>query len=456
MLFAIVDIETTGSYAIGNGITEIAIAIHDGEKIIDFYETLINPNRHIPIFIQSLTGITNKMVERAPNFSEVANHIYDMLQDKVFVAHNVNFDYSFIKHQLEHAGFQWQAKKLCTVRLSRKILPGLKSYSLGKLCHQLGIEHGNHHRAGGDVKATAALFTMLVEKDNNNNISSMLKLGSKEQYLPAHLPVEQIEQLPKTPGVYYFLNQQGKVIYVGKAINIFSRVKSHFSNNKANKQKQDFVREIHKISFKEAATELMAQIIESAEIRRIWPIYNRSQKGFLPKYGLYVYQDQKGFQRFAIEKQKSILQPLYTFNSLHDANQKLKALIHQFGLCPRLCNVISIHSCVPKAIEEGICEGHCQDPVTQYNLRTQQAIAYVQQQLPCFAIVDKGIDQKTISCILVDKGQVVALGFMPSNHKLEDAENIKTLLEPIQDNDFIRNLAFKFADEHPEHCVYFT
>lgn len=456
MLFAIVDIETTGSYAMGNGITEIAIAIHDGNKVIDFFETLINPNRHIPIFIQSLTGITNKMVERAPSFSEVAKHIYDLLQDKVFVAHNVNFDYSFVKHQLEHAGFQWQAKKLCTVRLSRKIVPGLKSYSLGKLCHQLGIEHTNHHRAGGDVKATAALFTMLVEKDNNNNISSMLKLGSKEQYLPAHLPVEQIEQLPKTPGVYYFLNQQGKVIYVGKAINIFSRVKSHFSNNKANKQKQDFVREIHKISFKEAATELMAQILESAEIRRIWPIYNRSQKGFLPKYGLYVYQDQKGFQRFAIEKQKSILQPLYTFNSLHDANQKLKRLIHQFGLCPRLCNVASIQSCVPKAIEEGACMGNCQEPIAEYNLRTKAAINYVQEQLPSFAIVDKGVDVSTKSCILVEKGQVIALGFMPVNQSLDDSEKLKTSLEPIQDNDFIRNLTFKYADEHPEHCIFFS
>src|SRR5690606_12998987 len=121
MLYAIVDIETTGSYAMGNGITEIAIAIHDGRKILHFYETLINPKRHIPLFIQSLTGITNDMVENAPAFPEVAAQVYDLLHDKVFVAHNVNFDFSFVKHHLSLAGYELNSKKLCTVRLARKI-----------------------------------------------------------------------------------------------------------------------------------------------------------------------------------------------------------------------------------------------------------------------------------------------------------------------------------------------
>src|SRR5205085_2466369 len=129
MLYAIVDIETTGSYAAGNGITEIAIAIHDGKEIINFYETLVNPHQPIPYFIQSLTGINNEMVKHAPSFHEVAGQIHELLQDKVFVAHNVNFDYSFVKHHLQDAGYQFDARKLCTVRLSRKILPGLTSYS---------------------------------------------------------------------------------------------------------------------------------------------------------------------------------------------------------------------------------------------------------------------------------------------------------------------------------------
>src|ERR1700761_2040212 len=155
MLYAIVDIETTGSHAAGNGVTEIAIVIHDGVKVLNFYESLVNPHTPIPYFIQRLTGIDNNMVANAPSFEEVAGQVFELLQDKVFVAHNVNFDYSFVKHHLQEAGYTLDARKLCTVRLSRKIMPGLKGYSLSKLCHQLDLNLTNHHRAGDDALATA-------------------------------------------------------------------------------------------------------------------------------------------------------------------------------------------------------------------------------------------------------------------------------------------------------------
>src|SRR5690606_8719450 len=174
-------------------------------------------------------------------------------------------------------------RKLCTIRMARKIMPGLKSYSLGKLCAQVGVNHTNHHRAGGDALATADLFKMLVENDTANVIASMLKGRNREQYLPPNAPVEMVDNLPKSPGVYYFYNATGKIIYVGKANNISKRIKSHFSNNKAGKQKQDFLREIYSISYKQTATELMAHILESTEIRRLWPVHNRSQRGYLPK-----------------------------------------------------------------------------------------------------------------------------------------------------------------------------
>ncbi|RZK16647.1 MAG: DNA polymerase III subunit epsilon, partial [Flavobacterium sp.] len=143
MLYAVVDIETTGGFASGNGITEIAIIIHDGSVVLDRYETLINPMQDIPSHIEALTGISNEMVESAPLFSDVAEKIYELLNDKIFVAHNVNFDYSFIRHQLSVAGFDLQCKKLCTVRMSRKIIPGHRSYSLGKLCNDLKINLNN-------------------------------------------------------------------------------------------------------------------------------------------------------------------------------------------------------------------------------------------------------------------------------------------------------------------------
>ncbi|WP_276132526.1 exonuclease domain-containing protein [Polluticoccus soli] len=456
MLYAIVDIETTGSFASGNGITEIAIAIHDGEQVINFYETLVNPHQAIPYFIQSLTGITNEMVANAPSFEEVAGQIHELLQDKVFVAHNVNFDYSFVKHHLQEAGYKLEEKKLCTVRLSRKILPGKKSYSLGKLCRELGIGLDNHHRAGGDTMATANLFTMLVANDAAGVIPQMLKGRNREQYLPPHLPVEQLDNLPRGAGVYYFYNEVGKPIYVGKANNIFKRVKSHFSNNKSGKQKQDFLREIHRISYKECATELMAHILESTEIRRLWPRYNRSQRGYLPQFGLFVYEDRSGFKRFAIEKNKHYYKPLYTFNTLIEGHNWLRELIGEFDLCPRLCNLAKVADCGNGEVASNTkwdCEIH--NNPTSYNKRADDAITWIGKHLPSFAFIDKGIDESEQSCILVKKGNFYGMGYIQNSLQLDDIELLQEKLEPYQDNDYIRNLILKHAAAFPEKCYTF-
>ena len=172
MQFAIVDIETTGGYAAANGITEISIYVHDGERVIDHYETLVNPQQPIPSYIQSLTGITDDMVTDAPLFQNVAEKIAAVLEGRVFVAHNVNFDYSFVKHQLAEAGYELGEKKLCTVRLSKKIVPGFKSYSLGKLCQELDIPIYDRHRAGGDAKATVAVFEHLLRIDGQQTFKN--------------------------------------------------------------------------------------------------------------------------------------------------------------------------------------------------------------------------------------------------------------------------------------------
>ena len=138
-MYAIVDIETTGGHASANGITEVAIILHDGNQVTERFSTLINPEIPIPSYIQALTGINDKMVSSAPIFKDVADQIFTLLQDKIFVAHNVNFDFSFLRYHLAASGYLLQTKKLCTVRLSRKIMPGFTSYSLGKLCNQVGI-----------------------------------------------------------------------------------------------------------------------------------------------------------------------------------------------------------------------------------------------------------------------------------------------------------------------------
>lgn len=447
MLYAVVDIETTGSYAAANGITEIAIVIHDGTKVLNFYESLVNPHVPIPYFIQRLTGIDNSMVANAPSFSEIAGQVNELLQDKIFVAHNVNFDYSFVKHHLKESGYELNTKKLCTVRLARKVLPGLNGYSLGKLTQQLNINHGNHHRAGGDALATADLLAIITEKDTLGAIGGMLKGRNSEQYLPPHLAVEELERLPSGAGVYYFYNAAGKAIYIGKAVNIRKRVKSHFSNNKTNKQKQDFLKETHRISYKECATELMAHILESAEIRKLWPVHNRSQRGYLAQFGLFVYEDMQGYTRLAVEKIRRSVKPVYTFNTITEGHFMLRELVEEYGLCTRLCNLSTAPEC-------GCAAPHTS--VDDYNQKATAALKWIRNNLPTFALIDKGIDDNEHSCILVRDGNLYGMGYL--NDKQQQLKSIDTLLssiEPLQDNDYIRNLVLRHATEYPEKCVMF-
>jgi len=448
MLYAIVDIETTGGYASGNGITEIAIVVHDGMNVVDFYETLVNPQQPIPLSIRQLTGITNEMVRQAPVFATIAPRVYELLHDKVFIAHNVNFDYSFVKHAFANAGYEYNAPKLCTVRLSRKIVPGHKSYGLGKLCAALQINHSNQHRAGGDALATASLFSYLMARDAGDVIRTMLKGRNSEQYLPPNLPAAELAQLPYTPGVYYFYNRQGKIIYIGKAKNLRQRVKSHFSNNKVNRQKQDFLRDIHHLSYTDCATELMAHILESVEIRKIWPLYNRSQKGYLPRFGLYVYEDRKGYKRLIVEKNKNLLSPLYTFNTLQEGRNRLREIATEFNLCTRLCHIGDANG---EHTGCSLCEGT--DTLTNYNQRVDTAIDWLDKNLPTFALVDEGRNHKEQSCILIQKGNVYGMGYITTGTPANNLPYLQEHLERLPDNDYIRNLVYKHVASFPEKMV---
>lgn len=174
-MFIIVDIETTGNnYKFGK-ITELAIYQHNGQKITNHFNTLINPEMDIPFYITKLTGIDNNMVKNAPKFYDVARNIVELTASRTFVAHNVNFDYNFIKEEFARLGYNFDRKTLCTVKLSKKLLPGHQSYSLGKLCSDLGIEINDRHRASGDALATVKLFEILlkenelIEKSKANN-----------------------------------------------------------------------------------------------------------------------------------------------------------------------------------------------------------------------------------------------------------------------------------------------
>ena len=452
MLYAIVDIETTGGHASANGITEVAINVHDGEQIVESFTTLINPGITIPDYITALTGIDNEMVSTAPSFQDAAAQIYQLLNDKIFVAHNVNFDYSFLKHHLAAYGYNLQCKKLCTVRLSRKLLPGKPSYSLGKLCTTLQIPIQNRHRAAGDADATTILFKILLESDAEGVIAEMLKKASKEQVLPPNMDKASVLRLPNQPGVYYFKDCKGKIIYVGKAKDLKKRVNSHFTGNKPNRQRQDFLRSIYDVDYVVCGTELMALILEANEIKRLWPENNRAMKRYEHKFDLYVFEDQNGYLRLAIDKHKKNNKSFQSFNSLLEGYNFLNSLIEKYQLCAKLCYLQKTASkCA--AHDNGQCFGACSGikTVAIYNKKLNAALDEIKILQPSFALVDEGRKEEEFSCLVVENGKFYGMGYFTDKNYLSDGLSlVKENLSAYNSNSYILNLILTHADQFPQ------
>jgi DNA polymerase-3 subunit epsilon len=456
MEYAIVDIETTGGYAAGSGITEIAILIHDGVSVIDRYETLLNPQRPIPLSIQLLTGIDDDMVSGSPTFGQVAEEIYNMLSGRVFVAHSVNFDYSFLKYNLEAEGYPYNASKICTVRLSRKIRPGLPSYSLGKLCQTLNIPLNNHHRAGGDASATAILFSNLCAWDEEGHLEAMLKKTSKEQALPPNLPKEDFDRLPACPGVYYFRDNTGKVVYVGKARDIRKRVSSHFTGHNPNPQRQNFLRSIYAIRYEPCGTELMALLLEAVEIKRLWPPYNRALKHQEPKFGLYVYEDLNGYLRLVIGRNDKYRHGVHVFHRETDARNLLHKLVRKFGLCPELCMLDQCTGDCNSYAPGGTATCKAKEAPESYNKLARAALDHLDKNLPSFALLDEGRDEDERSCIWVEQGNFYGMGYISRHSDLQAPEEIKGLMIPYNSNAYMMQLIYTYAEKFPHKVIRFN
>ena len=449
--YAIVDIETTGGNASHSRITEIAILIHDGEKVIERWETLINPEKEIPPAIFALTGITNEMVSDAPIFEMISDTVFEMLSNRIFVAHNVNFDYSFIRHELEKSGIKWTAKKLCTVRAARKIKPGLPSYSLGRLCKSLEIDLENRHRAGGDADATAILFSNLLAWDSEHEIDKMIQKTSQDQRLPPNLPREDFDQLPEKIGIYYFYNEQKKVVYVGKAINLKKRVASHFSGHKITPQRQNFLRDIYAITFEVCGTELIALILECTEIKDLWPIHNKALKRFEPKYGLLEYEARNGYRYLAISKLAKNQNCIETFDAIYPGINLLRELAEKFEIDQRFCKYGSMSDGVFSLQNDTAILPE----IESHNEQIQIALDSYLNSRPSFAIIDKGRNKEELSCIWIEKGHFYGMGYLPSDNPISDLSYVKDHITRYPSNQYIMQIINAFALKYPSKILFF-
>ncbi len=439
-MFAVIDIETTGLSPARGRITEIAVFLHNGEKVVEEFSTLINPEIKIPYRITRLTGINNTMVKSAPRFFEVAKKLVELTDGAVLVGHNVRFDYGFLRQEFLRLGYDFQRETYDTVKWSRKLFPGQPSYSLGKLCRNLGIDHPVRHRAAGDALATVRLFELLLSvrpeiatSDHNKSIHMTNRLW--------------INNLPEQTGVYYFYDQAGTLIYVGKSVNIRQRVLSHL-NNHLDKKELEMKNRLHRVRFRVTGSELVALLLESAEIKKHQPVFNRAQRRTRYNYGLYSFYDTRGYLNLRIRRLIPDVDPVYTYGSAREGKAHVDRLSRQFELCRKLTGLYDVSGpCFDYQMHQ--CRGACvgeESPVS-YNRRVISALKNYRFPCSSFFVVDRGRHPDEKAVVKVENGVYRGFGFVPAKALTQGMERAEDYIEPQRDNREVRRIILSALDK---------
>lgn len=437
-MYAIVDIETTGGKYNEEGITEIAIHKYDGHQVVDRFISLINPEREIQPFVVNLTGINNDMLRNAPKFYEVAKRIIEITTDCIIVAHNSSFDYRILRTEFKRLSYTFERETLCTVELSKKLIPDLESYKLGRLCRTLGIPITDRHRANGDAIATTKLFQLLMDKDLQKSIIiNTVRQEPKYQLDPKHLDI--IESLPTRTGIYYIHKAGGEIIYIGKSKNIKKRIRQHFTST-SHKAKR-IQSQVVTVTYETTGSELVALLKENEEIKHNKPIFNRALKRTVFTHALYCFQDDNEYINLKIERFDDRKKPITTFTNKQSAKSFMFHAVEKYALCQKLTGLYNTkNNCFNYTINA--CNGACiqlESPEI-YNKRVHHLIAQNCLENKSFVIIDRGREIDERSALYIEDGIFKGLGFFNLNYQINNIEVLKSLITPMEDNRDVQHI----------------
>lgn len=428
-MYAILDIETTGGKYNEEGITEIAIHRFDGHNVIDTFISLVNPEKDIQPFVVNLTGINNKMLRTAPKFHEVAKRIIEITQDTVLVAHNAQFDYRILRTEFRRLGYNFERKTLCTVDLSKTLLPDAESYSLGKLVRSLGIPVTDRHRANGDALATIKLFKLLLAKDSKKIIiQDVIRKEAHGELSEKQLDI--VKSMPNETGVFYMHNKDGDIVYLSRSTDIKKRVNQLFT--KSGDRSRKLVKETKKVTFERTGSELVALLKEHQELLKNKPKYNSLPKKRMFSHTLCVETNDDGYHELRAIPVSDCKHPHGVFNGVFSAKNHLHKITKEFTLCDKL-NGISEARKNCAAYTEDECYGACikKEESRTYNLRVEDALAKYSLKGKDVLLIDKGRKTGENSVILIKKGSLVGLGYYDLNHQINNMLILETLITPM-------------------------
>lgn len=372
------------------------------------------------------------MLRNAPKFYEVAKRIIEITEDCILVAHNAQFDSRILSTEFRRLGYDYKRKSLCTVELSKRLIPDQPSYSLGKLVRSLGIPVTDRHRASGDALATVKLFKMLLDKDSTKTIiQQSVRQNQKRQLEPKHLDI--LEGLPSITGVYYIHNSDGDIIYIGKSNNIKKRINQHFTNT--NTKSKKIQAQVTAVTYEATGSELVALLKESEEIKRIKPKHNRALRRNVFTHALYSFKDENNYLNLKIDVADGRKKPITTFSNRQSGKSFITKAVDDFNLCQKLTGLYKTKSsCFKYEVKE--CEGACleKEAPDLYNERVEALILKNSYANKNMVIIDKGRDVDERSAILIENGVFKGLGFFNLNYQINNIEVLESIITPMQNN----------------------
>lgn len=385
------------------------------------------------------------MLRSAPKFYEVAKRIIEITEDCTIVAHNASFDYRILRTEFRRLGFHFQRPTLCTVELSKKLIPGQPSYSLGKLVRGLGIPVADRHRANGDAMATVKLFKILLSKDAEKTIvKTFIKTELKSGMSPKLLDI--VESLPSKTGIYYIHNEKGDLIYIGKSKNIKKRVNQHFTGTSRKSKK--IQHEVYTVTYEETGSELIALLKESDEIKINKPIYNRSQRKTIFPWALYVEKDTKGYLSLQVLKADGRKKEITSFATVQEGKNALFKITEKYQLCQKINGLYDTKkSCFQYDIKQ--CFGACieKESPDEYNKRVQDFIENHQFNHQSMVIIDRGRNINERSAVLLENGIYKGYCFYDLNYQINNIEILKNIIIPMQNNRDTRNIIQNYINK---------
>jgi DNA polymerase-3 subunit epsilon len=376
---ACVDLETTGTNANWDRITEVGIVtLTDG--VIEEWSSLVDPECRIPPAIESLTGISSAMVRGAPTFASLADELEARLAGRLFIAHNARFDYSFLKAEFGRRGMKFQPRVLCTARLSRRLFPEFQRHNLDALIGRYGLDCAARHRALGDAQVLVAFLARLRAEVEPERLEAALLHQLQRPTLPAHLDSQAVESLPDLPGVYILYGADDAVLYVGKSVKVRTRVKSHFGADSREPKELRLAQEVRRIGVERSAGELGALLRESRLVKELAPIYNRRLRRSRDFHTLHWVPDLAAPTAPAVVPLDADAAPdarelFGVWRTKREAQRALIALAEEHALCRKVLGLESGPGpCFARQLKR--CQGACvgAESAAQHALRLHGAL----------------------------------------------------------------------------------